>query len=311
MESSMRLIVLLIVMRFSASEEVKKNLTGTVGGNITLPDSVQEKDVGFLLYGRTNIAHVIKGGFEIHKDIYMNRLQWDRNSGLFTLTELQRDDSGIYTVDSKTGKVFTSSYKLTVYDPVPTPNVTKLNSSSESCSLLCWVDRETTLLWFKDEQMLNQSSSALSLPLTVHKQDFSSSYRCVAANPAEEKTLPVRVRTTCGDTDDNDTNSSTEPRNYNILIIIFCLLLVVMIILATFIIKSKYLSRNKTKTNGQAQGSAGTQEEVQYSEIQISNNRQGENIPESSTTICHTNLTTVYDKLEAHRMITDNHAENT
>nr|XP_024658649.1 uncharacterized protein LOC105940875 isoform X2 [Maylandia zebra] len=239
-------------MIFSASEEVKKNLTGTVGGNITLPDSVQEK--GYLSYGRMTIADVKSGIFDISEDIYKNRLQWDRNSGLFTLTELQRDDSGIYTVDSKTGKGFTSSYKLTVYDSVPTPNVTKLNSSSESCSLLCWVDRETTLLWFKDEQMLNQSSSALSLPLTVHKQDFNSSYRCVAANPAEEKTLPVRVRTTCGDTDDNDTNSSTEPRNYNILIIIFCVLSVVMIILAAFIIKSKYLSRNKTKTNGQAQG---------------------------------------------------------
>lgn len=100
-------------MRFSASEEVKKNLTGTVGGNITLPDSVQEK--AFLLYGGKIIADVIKGEFEIFVDIYMNRLQWDRNSGLFTLTELQRNDSGIYTVDSKTGKVFTSSYKLTVY----------------------------------------------------------------------------------------------------------------------------------------------------------------------------------------------------
>lgn len=100
-------------MRFSASEEVKKNLTGTVGGNITLPDSVPEK--GFLLYGGTTIAHVIKGEFDISEDIYKNRLQWDRNSGLFTLTELQRDDSGIYTVDSKTGKGFTSSYKLTVY----------------------------------------------------------------------------------------------------------------------------------------------------------------------------------------------------
>lgn len=306
----MRVIVLLAVMRFSASEEVKKNLTGTVGENITLPDSVQEK--GYLLYGGTTIADVKGGIFDISEDIYKNRLQWDRNSGLFTLTELQRDDSGIYTVDSKTGKGNRkSSYKLTVYDSVPTPAVKKVSVSSESCSLLCRVDRETTLLWFKDEQMLNQSSSALSLPLTVHKQDFSSSYRCVAANPAEEKTLPVRVRTTCGDTDDNDTNSSNKPRNYNILIIIFCVLSVVMIILAAFIIKSKYLSQNKTKTNGQAQGSAGTQEEVQYSEIQISNNRQGENIPESSTTICHTSLTTVYDKLEVHRMITDNHAENT
>lgn len=101
-------------MRFSASEEVKKYLTGTVGGNITLPDSVLEK--GFLSYGRKIIADVIKGGFEIYEDIYKNRLQWDRNSGLFTLTELQRDDSGIYVIDSKTGKGNRiSSYKLTVY----------------------------------------------------------------------------------------------------------------------------------------------------------------------------------------------------
>ncbi|XP_019214968.1 SLAM family member 7 isoform X2 [Oreochromis niloticus] len=251
MESSMRVIVLLVVMRFSASEEVKKNLTGTVGGNITLPAPVLEK--GYLLYGRTIIADVKGGIFDLSEDIYKNRLQWDRNSGLFTLTELQRNDSGIYTVDSKTGNVFTSSYKLTVYDSVPTPAVKKVSVSSESCSLLCLVDRETKLLWFKDEQRLNQSSSALSLPLTVHKQDFSSSYRCVAANPAENKTLPVHVRTTCGDTN-NDTNSSTEPRSYNILIIIFCVLSVVMIILAAFFIKSKYLPRNKTKTNGQAQG---------------------------------------------------------
>lgn len=100
-------------MRFSASEEVKKNLTGTVGGNITLPDSVQER--GFLLYGGKVIADVIKGEFKVLEEKNKNRLQWDRNSGLFTLTELQRNDSGIYAVDSKTGKVFTSSYKLTVY----------------------------------------------------------------------------------------------------------------------------------------------------------------------------------------------------
>lgn len=100
-------------MRFSASEEVKKNLTGTVGGNITLPDSVQEE--GFLLYERKVIALVNNGEFKVLKEKYKNRLQWDRNSGLFTLTELQRDDSGIYTVDSKTGKGFTSTIKLTVY----------------------------------------------------------------------------------------------------------------------------------------------------------------------------------------------------
>ncbi|XP_039889496.1 uncharacterized protein LOC120734634 isoform X2 [Simochromis diagramma] len=289
----MSFILVFLVMRFSASEEVKKNLTGTVGGNITLPDSVQEEELGFLLYGRKNIALVNNGEFKVLKEKYMNRLQWDRNSGLFTLTELQRDDSGSYAVDSKTGKGFT--YELTVYDSVPTPAVKKVSVSSESCSLLCWVDRETTLLWFKDEQMLNQSSSALSLPLTVHKQDFNSSYRCVAANPAEEKTLPVRVRTTCGDTDDNDTNSSTEPRNYNILIIIFCVLSATLIIIIIVIImKRKHPVQDKFKLL-QAAGRAPVDEVVLYTGT--GDSRQGGILAAVSGTSDGSGLTAVSYKL--------------
>ncbi|XP_063331624.1 SLAM family member 7-like [Pelmatolapia mariae] len=281
-------------MRFSASEEVKKKLTGAVGGNITLPDSVQEK--AFLSYEGTTIADVKSRIFDISEDIYKHRLQWDRNSGLFTLTELQRNDSGIYVIDSKTGKGNRkSSYKLTVYDSVPTPAVKKVSVSSESCSLLCLVDRETTLLWFKDEQILNQSSSALSLPLTVHKQDFSSSYRCVAANPAEEKTLPVHVKTTCGDTNNNDTNSSTEPRNYNILIIIFCVLSATLIIIIIILImKRKHPVQDKFKLL-QAAGRAPVDEVVLYTDT--GDSRQGGILAAVSGTSDDSSLTAVSYKL--------------
>lgn len=286
-------------MRLSLTEEVKKNLSGSVGGNITLPDPLLEK--GFLLYEGKNIAMVNKGEPEILEEIYMNRLHWDRNTGLFTLTDLQRNDSGIYSIDSKKGKVYMTSYKLTVYDSVATPTVKNL--SSEICSLLCSVDKETTLLWFKDEEILNQSSSALSLPLTVQQQDFSSSYRCVAANPAENKTLTVDVKTFCAE---NDTNSSKYPeqRNYTILFVVFSILLALVVIVVALIIKQKYLTENK-RTNGQAQGPVSTEEEAQYSDIHICDNRQEEDLPDSSTTIGRSGLTTVYDKLEVHRMISE------
>ena len=96
-------------------------------------------------------------------------------------------------------------------ESVPTPAVDTLSVKAESCSLLCSVERaeETTLLWYKDEVIVNQSSSALSLPLTVQKKEFSSSYRCVAANPAENKTLSVNVRTVCGGQDDTDEGKDT------------------------------------------------------------------------------------------------------
>ncbi|XP_030605534.1 uncharacterized protein LOC115794248 [Archocentrus centrarchus] len=304
MESTVRIIFLLVVMRLSATEEVKKKLPGSVGGNITLPDPVLE--FGFLFYGGRNIAMVNEGKLKILEEIYTNRLHWDRNTGLFTLADLQRNDSGIYTIDSKTGKSLSTSYKLTVYDSVAPPTVKNL--SSEICSLLCSVDKETTLLWFKDEEILNQSSSALSLPLTVQQQDFSSSYRCVAANPAETKTVTVNVKAICGG---NDTNSSDYPaqRNYIILFAVFSIVSALVVIVVALIIKQKYLTENK-RTNGQAQGPVGTEEEVEYSDIRVCGNRQEEDLPDSSTTIGHSGLTTVYDKLEVHRMISES-VENT
>ncbi|XP_053183625.1 CD48 antigen-like [Scomber japonicus] len=194
------------VMISAATEEM--NLSATEGGNITLPDPVME--FGFIIFNGNNVAFVTKGEVVIAEDIYTNRLHWDKNTGLFTITGLQRNDSGIYTINSKRVHIFTKYYNLTVYERVPSPAVNTVSVSTESCILLCSVDKaETTLLWYKDEEILNQSSSALSLPLTVHKQDFNSSYRCVAANPAEHKTLHVNIITSCSE-QNNKTPDETE-----------------------------------------------------------------------------------------------------
>uniref|UniRef100_UPI0037E788EE uncharacterized protein n=1 Tax=Semicossyphus pulcher TaxID=241346 RepID=UPI0037E788EE len=184
----------------SAAEEVKSELRGIEGGSITLPVPVLE--FGFLSLERTIIAVVKEKKCDILEEIYEDRLFWNNRTGLFTLRGLQRSDSGVYFIDSKKGAVFLTSHRLTVYEPVAAPAVNAVNTvnvSAESCTLLCLVKKagETTLLWYKDEDILNQSSSALSLPLTVHRQDLTSSYRCVAANPAENKTLHVDVTALC------------------------------------------------------------------------------------------------------------------
>ncbi|KAG8015010.1 hypothetical protein GBF38_022245, partial [Nibea albiflora] len=157
------------VMISSDTVEVK-NLTGTEGGSITLPDPVEE--LGFLNFGTKTIAQVNERRVQTFDEIYKDKVLWDKNTGLFTITGLQRNDSGTYIVDSKKGKVFVTSYELTVYESVPTPAV---NVSTESCTLLCSVEKAgelLTLSWYKDEEIVIQNSSALSLPLTVHKQDF-------------------------------------------------------------------------------------------------------------------------------------------
>ncbi|KAE8301096.1 hypothetical protein D5F01_LYC01255 [Larimichthys crocea] len=128
----------------SDTVEVKKNLTGTEGGSITLPDPVEE--LGFLIFERKTLAMVSERRFKMLEEDYKDKVLWDNNTGLFTITGLQRNDSGIYTVDSKKGKVFTTSYKLTVYESVPAPAVNSVSESAESCTLLCSVEKAGELL---------------------------------------------------------------------------------------------------------------------------------------------------------------------
>ncbi|XP_069569960.1 T-lymphocyte surface antigen Ly-9-like [Brachyistius frenatus] len=241
MESRLSFIVLFIVMRISAAEVVKKNLTGTVGGSVTLPGPLLER--GFISFGGKILASVRKGELDIEEEIYTHRLHWNKISGNFSLTKLQRNDSGIYILDNK-GQKMISSYKLTVYDAVPTPSVIKSNVSSNSCSLMCSVDgaEETTLSWYRDEKIVKRIRSAVSLSLIVLRQDFNSSHRCVATNPAQEKTLEVDVKTSCGH---NDTES--RDRHHKILIgIIIFIVCGVVLLPAVLIFKWKYVDQKKT-----------------------------------------------------------------
>ncbi|KAM4584936.1 uncharacterized protein PAE49_004338 isoform 1-T1 [Odontesthes bonariensis] len=291
METRMIVISLCLGTILSAAEGVKENLTGVVGGSIRLPDSMLDK--GFLLYNRNNIASVKNREFEIEEDIYLNKLLWDKETGLFTITDLQRNDSGVYKFDSKKGRVFTSSYKLTVYDSVPSPAVNTLSVSSDSCSLLCSVHKETTLLWFKGERILNRSLSASSLPLTVNTEDFSSSYRCVAASPAENKTLTVNINASCSEEATRQIPAENKIRHYYWLIgLLTCIGSLGFVALAVCVIKKRCLPGTK-RTISQTQDYLKTN--VQYAEIQSCGDRhiQGGNFPDSSGAVEPSCLTTV------------------
>ncbi|KAK6324999.1 hypothetical protein J4Q44_G00043410, partial [Coregonus suidteri] len=118
-------------------------------------------------------------------------------TGFFTLSDLQIEDSGVYTVenaDEDEGKT-THTFQLTVYYVLSKPQVTVHDNSS--CSMVCSVEngRDVTLSWYRGGEILNQSSSpdlniTLSLPLKVDEQNRDS-YRCEAANPVSKETTVV------------------------------------------------------------------------------------------------------------------------
>uniref|UniRef100_A0AAQ5XHN7 Uncharacterized protein n=1 Tax=Amphiprion ocellaris TaxID=80972 RepID=A0AAQ5XHN7_AMPOC len=78
---------------------------------IVLIDAFQQP---FLRISWGTVAMVNRTELDTFKETFINRLHWDKTSGLFTLTDLKRRDSGICKIDSKE-KILTASYNLRVY----------------------------------------------------------------------------------------------------------------------------------------------------------------------------------------------------
>ncbi|XP_072318880.1 uncharacterized protein [Eucyclogobius newberryi] len=225
-------IIYKLVIMFTCDADVKVPLKAVVGSSITFPNSVKEK--AFILLGTTNLASVSNGAFEIYEDIYTNRLHWSSSTGLFTLSHLQQNDSGVYTIDSKKGNVLKKIYELKLYEAVSAPVVSSVNVSADSCTVQCSVKHteQTTLSWFRGEQPVDSSTSAVLL-LTVQLQDYTSQYRCVAQNPADNKAVIVNITTVC---EHKETLSDTSSGSKAVYIVIPIVLTVLIIIIMAFVL---------------------------------------------------------------------------
>ncbi|XP_075870704.1 uncharacterized protein LOC142880622 isoform X3 [Nelusetta ayraudi] len=206
------LLLLYLIVIISSNAEKEKNLTGIEGGSITFPKPVLQR--GYLANGRRVIASVTERKAKIPRDPWKDKVHWNNTTGIFTITELQTSDSGIYAVDVMKGDA--AFYKLTVFEPILILPVVRVNVTTESCTLLCAVEKPagTTLWWSKDRKKVKQSSSSLSLPLTINTQEFNSSYKCEAATPAEVKSLEVIVTELCSE-GKNSEDENTDQTNGN------------------------------------------------------------------------------------------------
>ncbi|XP_072563190.1 SLAM family member 5-like [Paramormyrops kingsleyae] len=141
---------------------------------------------------------------------FRGRLRWDSKTGLFTITDLQIQDSGQYKVDDSDGVKKVTAYQLTVYNPVNRPHITSLQASSPlsvrpsanvSCWVLCSVEnrRDVILSWYRGNETLNQTSSpdfstSLSLPLEI---EHRYTYYCEAKNPVSSQNLTLNISEYC------------------------------------------------------------------------------------------------------------------
>ncbi|XP_029114870.1 SLAM family member 5-like isoform X2 [Scleropages formosus] len=175
----------------STAQSGRQQVHGIMGESFTFPAPVLTR--GFLLHGELGAVAVIIEGIDyiLLTDTFKDRLQWDKQTGLFTITELKLQDDGEYKVDNSDGQRIQITFQLTVYKRVSKPTV-----DTQNCSVLCSVenDRDVTLSWTREKEILNKTSSphlktTLSLRLDIERHP--ETYYCEAKNPVSSERLRV------------------------------------------------------------------------------------------------------------------------
>ncbi|KAM9528530.1 uncharacterized protein ACWYII_041199 isoform 2-T4 [Salvelinus alpinus] len=298
-------ILLLLESVLCASQQTVKSETqqvkGIVGRSLSFPERVFK--TGYLRYGEDTTANVINGQSHIDsEERFKNRIHWDNVTGLFSLSDLQIEDAGVYSVENKDGEKRIPKFNLTLYYVVSKPQVTECDNSS--CSVVCSVDneKEVTLTLYGGEEILNQTSSPdlttdLSLRLEVEGKNYYSTYSCVAANPVSKET--VHVPKCCSEDGHPKKSDSDEMTRGMLIIAVICVLVASGLVgLAIY--------RKKRGNEHSQDSSERVQVDIEYATItyieQTDNQEERRGVPELESRTDNPEMASVYDTLQLHRM---------
>ncbi|XP_067114247.1 uncharacterized protein [Osmerus mordax] len=272
-------------------------LTGAVGGDITLPAAVK---TGSLEFAGKNIAVVLPGASDFNED-FRDRLQWDRQTGRFTIRELRISDTGTYTVKYLKGGN-NSLFHLTVYNQVSKPQVRA--AAPAPCWVECSVEngRDVSLSWYRGEERLNQTSSpdlsrSLSLVLVL---DYDTSYSCVVENPVSRES--INMPDTCRTIGDPKQDGVEGRLWVSTVVAVSCSVFIIVVVLLVVYLKRKTPSHTQQGSDVSDRDQP-QEEEVQYAEVTVVSKRSDQcNLSELGPGLEEKqDLTTVYDKLQLHR----------
>ncbi|XP_012996152.3 SLAM family member 5-like isoform X2 [Esox lucius] len=283
-------LLIIVGLCFSISQTGEEMLTQVVGKSITFSNPT--KQGGSLLYNGDNIAVVVEGRMDSsYKDSFKDRIQWDQETGQFTIKDLTTSDSGMYVVDGKGGAKTT--YQLTVFDPVSRPMLT--TADNETCSVECSVknDRDVTLSWYSGEEIINKTSSPeLSIKLSLPLVDIlnRTSYICEAANPVTKVHVTFHVPTTCTET--KVTDNDIERVRGSLIGAVMCVLVASGVLgLAIYLKKGR---------NRDVQDSSEREQAVHmYAEVTHSKPKHNQELGPCNEDL---EVKSVYDHIQLHRM---------
>ncbi|XP_067272580.1 CD48 antigen-like [Pseudorasbora parva] len=196
-------------LRSNESVSVMEGDSVTLNTDLT---EIQEDDDILWKYGAENslIARISRADgisftFDVPDGRFRDRLKLDHQTGSLTITNISTEHAGDYKLEIRGAKESSKTFRVSVYDRLPVPVISRdcSSSSSSSCSLVCSVLNvsHVTLSWFKGNSLLSSISVSdlsisLSLPLEVEYQD-KNTYSCVLNNPISNQTRHPNITQLC------------------------------------------------------------------------------------------------------------------
>ncbi|XP_041036595.1 signaling lymphocytic activation molecule-like [Carcharodon carcharias] len=198
-----------------------------------------------------------------HTEEYKKRFKVHPEDLSLQISELQREDTGVYEVSVvlDSGKESSQTVQLDVYESVTGTNIT-IDQNRRNCNmtLTCSVntgDHISFRWWRGGEALRNDSTHHLSktgeeLQLYFTGEPKDSVYRCEARNPVSEDTAQITLRDVCNITvNASPSYSSPCPMKLTISVIILTSLLFVIVIVHVISRSSKGTDLGGKRARGQ------------------------------------------------------------
>ncbi|XP_003795231.1 SLAM family member 7 [Otolemur garnettii] len=212
------LISLLCQLTGPAASGALKELVGAIGGSVTFPLNIKEKQVDSIIWSINTTVLVIIQPVEneqlnviVTQNSNKERMEFPRG-GELKLSKLKKSDSGVYSaqIHSSSSPTITQEYVLRVYEHLPKPKVILGLQSSKngSCTtnLTCFMEHkgeDVTYSWKVLGEAANETYDDSILPVSWRLGDKDMTFICIARNPISSNfSSPILVRKLCeGDPD--------------------------------------------------------------------------------------------------------------
>ncbi|KAM4606923.1 CD48 antigen-like [Discoglossus pictus] len=182
--------------------------------------------------------------------LFTNRLEATNNGTTLRILGLRMEDSGIFTADiTLTNQTIKElSFNLTVYEPVPKPNISKelQENTSDWCNftLHCSVPIPTlccSISWMRrlQDQTYQYYRNGSTVLVALQPDAWTTEFLCLVRNPADQKNASIQSPEICPFAKRRKEKRNGADRGYYNWIPILVFIILLLLILSVIIYKWK------------------------------------------------------------------------